>query len=208
MQQQVMMALVGYLMILVASFFVLQVGRHVSRNNRSVSLPRVLRTMRTGDLVLFRSRTGIRNVVLGYTHVGMVVGDRVVEAHAAGDAVHLGNARGGVFSYDLAERVSTYDGEVYVARLLTRPRDPGSIERIVREWSSSSYDADHATWIVGSCVLGLPMERPRGVVFCSEMIVRVLQRAGIVSTDVDASCTTPDHLASFGVFGSPRRIVW
>lgn len=162
--------------------------------------------MRTGDILLFRPREGVRKWVLGYTHVGIVVGDQILEAHARGDVTELGNEGGGVFAYDIESRIAAYDGDVYWARLRA-PRPPkGTIERIAASFERHEYDHDHVSWLVGTCALGMPLPRRPNVVFCSELVTRILQRAGVVSRGIDPSCMTPDHVAELDAFASPVRL--
>lgn len=177
-----------------------------SSSDASVPLAEVVRTASSGDVLLFRARRGVRRLLMDYTHAGIVVGPRVVEAHATGDGSALGNPHSGVFAYDLARRVRTYDGTVYLARLRARPNAPGDIERVAAEFERAPYDARHASWVVGACTLGLPLKRRPGAVFCSELVVKILQRVGIVGSNVRASCTRPDQLLDLGMFGPPERI--
>jgi len=172
-----------------------------------MALSDAIRSMRTGDVLLFRPRVGgLRTWLLGYTHVGMIVGDsNVVEAHDAGDVTELGNRGGGVYAYNVAARVNAYDGDVYWSRL-SSPPPSGTIESIVSTYQNHGYDDDHVSWLMGTCVLGLPLPRRPNVVFCSELVTRVLQRAGVLSADIDPSCMTPDHVADLDVYEPPVRL--
>jgi len=177
----------------------------------AVSIEDVRRRWSTGDILLFRSSNSSwisSSTVMQYTHIGIVVDGKVVEAHGKGDGRHLGNGASGVFAYDVEARVRTYPGTVHWSRLRA-PRDQerdARIRRAVRRLAERKYDFDHVAWLVSSCSLRVPLVRPNDVVFCSELVVDVLQRAGLVSTDIDASCVCPDDVAAMPLFDAPRPI--
>lgn len=178
--------------------------------SRPVTMQRVLDEAKTGDLILFRwgTRGPVESSVSYFSHVGMILEGKLVEAHARGDTEHLGNPEGGIFAYDIAERLGTYEGSVYWAPLV-HPLSRQTIRRLqttVEDLSDTPFDHGYPEWYIGGCMLGLGLEKNKGL-FCSEFMARVLQGAGLIRSTVNASCQTPDAIATnHGLYMKPHLI--
>lgn len=175
--------------------------------------------LRTGDLVLFRSRAAdpLRSVVSAFSHVGMVVDPGkgsgrpklVLETHHEGDTDHMGfKRRGGVNLYDLDHRVATYDGNVYVLSL-----DPGftldgaAVLDRVGAYAKMPFADGYRSWYIQQCMLRRGPRQPPTAVFCSQFVGLVLRDFGVLPPDANVWCLNPQSFVAMeGVYASLKKI--
>lgn len=164
-----------------------------------------LTSARTGDVVLFRwDGTGIvHDLVSTYSHVGLVIvrdGEPwILETHKVGDARDLGYGGDGVRAYPLAERVQTYPGAAWILRLHpSLSVSSKDLERAFASLESTPYDY-HSTKRMASCfvdtVLGVGGSHASHKMFCSEFVGELLRRLGVLSSEYDTACLTPESFA-------------
>ena len=175
--------------------------------------------MKTGDLVLFSSDASFTRMFVRFTHVGLIVDDRLVlEMHRAGDrgTGHLrnyfeGGRPTGPKLYDLRARIAAYPGRVWIAPLLVRSSPP-KMDHLSR-YRDLEFDDAYVWRYLRSCVadrwFGLAdrwfghRKSPTSV-FCAEFVGMVLRDAAGI--DIDVGCLTPCSLASLPPFGAPERV--
>ena len=193
--------------------------------------PRQDMTLKTGDLLLFKSRCWdvVVAVRTSFTHVGLVciVDDTsfVVETHGDDD---IPGQRGGVHMYKAAERIRGYDGTVAHLPLrhpLTREQTCRLLARAA-ELQAVPYDANHKTHFLKNClprcVPGFswfswfsswfvwgehyPEKPGRSAMFCSEFVAVLLQSAGVLPREADAACMAPDDFIGMRQFAEPSEM--
>lgn len=192
-------------------------GAYKKRGVRVQGLPSDgVDSLRTGDVILFRWRgiSGAHELVSAFSHVGLVVVPRdgtrwVVEIHKDGDARAMGVEGGGVRAYPLRQRVATYPGTAYALKL-DRARfdvDAAAILGALPELVSTPYDTAHKTHLGEHCVPKAvcpscfgPSPKRDGM-FCSEFVGVLLQRAGVLPSDTDTGCLTPESFVHVRVNG-------
>lgn len=169
----------------------------------AVPLDVVARTAQTGDLILFRANDGNALVRLytPFTHVGMVVVEThggkktyVLETHRRGD-VNPSDIVGGVQMYDLAERISRYDGRVCYARL-KRPLTDGqrlAMLDLAYRYRNVPYHEAYVRHYVSHCMLGIGPGKTDETMFCSEFIGLLFRHVGMY--DGDTQCLAPVDVA-------------
>jgi hypothetical protein len=79
----------------------------------------VMKQLRTGDLILFKSETHWRSAIIGYyTHIGVVVQVenqlKIFEADLPNGKTHESQNKNGIHCHDLEQRLKKYHGRVYV----------------------------------------------------------------------------------------------
>lgn len=184
--------------------------------DRSAAIPLdvVARTAQTGDLVLFRANGGnvLVRLYTPFTHVGMVVVEShggkktyVLETHRRGDVNPSDpHDAGGVRMYDLAERVSRYEGTVCYARLKRPLADCRRLAMLdlAYRYRNVPYHEAYVRHYVSHCMLGIGPGKTDETMFCSEFIGLLF---GIDRER--ARCMTPMDVATMGHHERPSRIV-
>lgn len=173
---------------------------------RLARLERILEMSKTGDLVLFRWNTvdALHEVFTSFTHVGMVVdimGEKhILETHMEGDAVNIGVMDGGVHMYPFKQRVSAYDGEVF---LLVRDQDIDETTEetfklvTLPQLYDIPFDDAHRDHFKHYCIPNMLcswcMTRPdvRPGMFCSEFVGHLLKELKLQGSGFETGCLTP-----------------
>lgn len=164
---------------------------------------------RAGDLVLFRSPfvDPVHEVYSFFTHVGVLYVDRgrlrILETHRFDDTLNNGRFTSGVHTYDARERLSTYDGDVFLLTLnpaLARPGLSGAIAQRFDAYAATPFNEDYTAFIVSNCLFG-----PSGgsqkldALFCSQFVGRVLVDVGLLPPTTDVRCLTPESFTDMRV---------
>lgn len=157
-----------------------------------------LADIRSGDIVLFETagarRSLLESAATSFSHVGIVVdgGSRILEAH--GPEV---TGTPGTFTYDLKNRVSTYKGAIWIARY-PRQQVPPTI--LPARYVGIPYDS----WYLRTFVFG---RRGASIIFCSELVARVLRDDLGMRSNRTPHRTTPDDLATVYDPDGPFRLL-
>lgn len=161
----------------------------------SVSAEDVMRSARTGDVLLYRSRTASRSflVLNPYTHVSTIVRHKgrafSVEIHAAGDGP-TGLEGEGVYAYPLEQRLATNGQrtDLFLVRRQGPDIDASSLALPVVPYNTS-YVRDEAT-----ChFLGISPDISKKM-HCANFASFVLRELGIARAA--ASCVRPIDVVS------------
>ncbi len=186
--------------------------------------------MRTGDVIAFSGKGRVSEIIKWktgspYSHVGLVL--EVDLYGGIGDAVFLiesttlsnlpdiktGEFREGVQLHFLSNRVDSYDGEIWWVPLKDGLSQTAEFK--LQKWlrgkhqSRTKYDnfqvfgagLDLFDWIPG-----LEMEPDFSSLFCSELVMKALQMAGVVSDDINPSEQTPDDVVKYSCFDNVIKI--
>ena len=188
------------IVVVVVVVAIVAVAAVVTPTMDAVPIDVVAKSARTGDLLLFQSAENIVRLYTPFTHIGMVVyhGGRtyVVETHQQGDV--LPTDAGGVHMYDLAERVSRYDGRVCYTRL-KRPLTDGqglAIHGLVYRYRDVPFYSSYIRHYVTHCILGVDREKTDRSIFCSEFIGLLFKHIGMY--DGETQCLVPMDVIKFG----------
>lgn len=188
--------LIGLGLAVVVAVAVAAVVTPTMDDRSAVPLDVVARTAQTGDLILFRANEGnvLVRLYTPFTHVGMVVdhGGKtyVLETHRRGD-VNPSDIFGGVKMYDLAERVSRYDGRVFYARL-KRPLTDGqrlAMLDLAYMYRNVPYHEAYVRHYISHCILGISPGKTDETMFCSEFIGILFRHVGMY--DGNTQCLAP-----------------
>ncbi len=196
---------------------------------RCVIRSSLLRSMKTGDLLAFSGKSRTSRLIRWatrspYSHVALiwrlsglrffngvlVVIESTTEAGLPDAVTH--ELRKGVQIHFLAQRVDAYHGAVWWVPL-QRPLHRRE-EKAMAEWLQQAhckripYDTAQA---IGAGLdlfdhLGLQNEPDYSALFCSELVARALQVAGLLDEAANPSEMTPQDVVSLELFGTPVRI--
>lgn len=180
------------------------------------SLSDVLLHVKTGDLLVCRSRYGAWDlpgrIMSPVTHVGMVVRDHsgaciVVETHAAGDTKQLGVAESGVHVYPLDQRIQTYEGQVYLCQMTSHlsAQQEHALRKALMDLKDVPFESNYRRHFITHCFVGrrCPTGQPREAMFCSEYLALALVHAGLLPSDTITECMSPSSLLDMQVNGYP-----
>ena len=180
-----------------------------------VSLEHALTKVKTGDLVVCRSRYGALDlpvrIVSPVTHIGMVVRDhsgaRVVETHAAGDTKQLGVTESGVHAYPLDQRIRTYEGQVYLCQMTSRlnAQQERALRKALMDLKDVPFESNYRNHFITRCFIGRrqPTGQPREAMFCSEYLALAMVHAGLLPPDTITECMSPSSLLDLRVNDYP-----
>ena len=171
--------------------------------------------MRTGDVIAFSGKGRVSEVIKTYTrsdisHVGIVFKNEngrviIMESTTLLDKPDLvtGEFIKGVQQQYLSDRIKAYDGLVYWCGLTENIKIQKQADMI--KWLSdvhgkrTSYDALGAV-LAGSYALNtfdFARDEDFSSLFCSELVTKALQIAGVVSDKVLAASQTPQDVLNF-----------
>jgi hypothetical protein len=164
-------------------------------------------SLKTGDLVLFSSSRKWTRMFLRFTHVGMIIvlpkrAPFILEIHQKGDVSPLLDS-GRLVMYDFWERVHQYPGRVYVAPLRNEEvlGVSRSLDQFFNQYEPYEYYDKYASHFIKKCIFGMPCKKPPHLVYCSELIGRML--GGFDNTE----CLTPAGLLDLGFHDRPRVVM-
>jgi len=182
--------------------------------------------MKTGDLIAFSGNAGFSNVIKWatrspYSHVGMVIesdlgsgfGDSilVIESTLQTTVLDANNKQAikGIQLHWLSKRVELYDGAVHWLNLNTpmAPEKQAEMEAWLRETHNKKVPYDYLQ-IYDAAIdwfdeLGLTNQPDFSRIFCSELVAKALQIAGVIDPNINASEQTPDDVVKFICYDRP-----
>ncbi len=186
-------------------------------------------SMKTGDVIAFSGNGRVSKIIKWktkspYSHVGIVLDTNM---QGMGKAVlmmestalcHIpdvlsGKIMNGVQMHFLSRRLETYDGSAWWLPLkeLLPPYAVFNLQSWLREkrLEHVPYDKmqvlgagmDFFDWIPG-----LANEKDFSSLFCSELVTKALQIAGVVNDNINPSEQTPADVVAMGCFGGVVRV--
>lgn len=180
--------------------------------------------MKVGDLIAFSGKSRVSNLIKWKTktdisHVGMVYDTDIagkwrvelIESTSISDLKdpHKGRYVKGVQRNYLSDVIKAYDGQVYWMPLklrLTSGKQAAMISWLFTQWQNEvDYDTKGAIKAGLKIIelLGIERQPDFSTLFCSEMVARAYQIAGLLDTNINASRETPADTEKYA-FLNPR----
>jgi hypothetical protein len=182
--------------------------------------------MKTGDVIAFSGKAGFSSLIKWatnspYSHVGMVLtahlgggfGESVliIESTTETDLTDVDNRQviKGVQLHWLSKRIKMYEGEVFWVPLKDPLPPEGSVE--MEAWLRKTHNQKvpyDSVQVMGAGLdlferLGLGNQPDFSKLFCSELVARALQIAGVVDPNLSASEQTPKDVVDFPCLQAP-----
>ena len=185
--------------------------------------------MQTGDLIAFSGNAGFSNVIKWatrspYSHVAMVVksnlgsgfGDSilVMESTLQTSVLDANNKKAikGIQMHWLSKRIDLYEGSVYWVGLKNPlpPEKKAEMESWLRKTHNEKVPYDYVQ-IYNAAIdwfdeVGLSNQPEFSRIFCSELVAKALQIAGVIDSNLNASEQTPDDVVKFPCFKEPVEL--
>lgn len=180
--------------------------------------------MKVGDLIAFSGKSNVSNIIKWKTktdisHVGMVydtdiTGEKRVELiestsiSALKDPYKKKFVKGVQRNY-LSDVIDSYDGQVYwlpLKRKISKGKEAAMLSWLFTTWQEEvDYDAKGAIKAGLKIIelLGIERQPDFSTLFCSEMVARAYQIAGLLDENINASRQTPADTENY-VFLNPR----
>lgn len=182
--------------------------------------------IKTGDLIAFSGNAGFSNMIKWatrspYSHVGIVLkadldngfGDSilVIESTLQTTVLDANNKQAikGIQMHWLSKRIDLYQGAVYWLNLKTpiAPEKKAEMEAWLRETHNKKVPYDYLQ-IYNAAIdwfdqLGLSNQPEFSTLFCSELVAKALQIAGLVDPRINPSEATPDDVIKYPCFKEP-----
>ena len=202
----------------------------MSRNPSSIETYEQYRSqMKTGDLIAFSGNAGFSNVIKWatrspYSHVGIVVkcnlgsgfGDSilVMESTLQTSVLDANNktAIKGIQMHWLSKRIDLYSGSVYWLGLKKpiAPAKKAEMESWLRKTHNEKVPYDYVQ-IYNAAIdwfdeVGLSNQPEFSSIFCSELVAKALQIAGVIDSNLNASEQTPDDVVKFPCYKEPVEL--
>jgi hypothetical protein len=160
---------------------------------RCVNIDDVYDDLRTGDLILFRSKRWIRYFTY-FTHVGLIVdfhGKKyILDLNQKNFEIY--GVKSGVKLYDMYNRINKFNGEIYFfkmnSRIMTNEKITRFFERM-NDYFKIKFDSNLYVNIIKR-KLGIRVTNRDGM-FCSEFIGYILQDLNILDSKYDISLIFP-----------------
>ncbi len=185
--------------------------------------------MKSGDVIAFDGHVGFSALIKLFTkspylHVGMVLRD---ESALFGETllliksttnIKLSDADGkqaikGVQQHFLSQRLAMFDGSAYWVRLKA-PIHQAKLNKML-SWLRSTYAEKVPYGYARACgvalakiedACGMEIQPNDSTLFCSELVTKALQLAGIVNGSIDPTSQTPANVVNFNFFENPVLI--
>lgn len=184
--------------------------------------------MKTGDVIAFSGKGHFSNIIKGYTdsdisHVGIVYSAhnirgkqriKIMESTTLNSIADCdtGEFVKGVQKQFLSDRLASYDGQAYWYKL--KPALDSKRQLFMLQWLSDKhgkkvpYDTLQA---IGSAAdkldfLGFENEPDFSSLFCSELVCKGLQIAGVVDENINPSEQTPADVVSYSILDDRVQI--
>lgn len=186
--------------------------------------------IKTGDVIAFSGNSLVSKIIKWktgspYSHVGIVldvnmggaIGQSILFIEStilnnAADLKHLEFIKG-VQMHFLSKRLESYDGSAWWLPLQEEllPHQTHNIQSWLRQIHNEKvkYDAiqalgagmDFFDWFPG-----IENEKDFSSLFCSELVTKALQVAGLIDDNINASEQTPADVAGFDCFSDAVRL--
>lgn len=151
--------------------------------------------LKTGDLILFRSKRWVRYLTY-FTHVGMIVDFHGKKYILDLNQKNLDNygVNSGVKMYDLYDRIRKFNGEIYILEMHHSMMNETRKEKFFRnlnKYFKIKFDSNVYMNIL-KMKLGFKLNsNNRDGLYCSEFIGYILQDLEILNKNVDISMILP-----------------
>lgn len=185
-------------------------------------------SLKTGDVIAFSGKGRASEIIKWYTnsefsHVGIVLNTSMTEIGSivllieSTSLVNIPDAVTkelwkGVQIHILSNRLNNYDGEAWVLPLKSPLNEARS--RDMQQWLRRThtdkipYDTVQAIGAGADLIdmFGIVNEPDFSSLFCSELVTKALQIAGVVPAYVNPSEITPADVSRFECFDEPIKI--
>lgn len=171
------------------------------------SLDEIYNLAENGDLIYFRWKevSFFHEIISPFTHIGIIIINPetkeklIVESHLAGDTKHLGNDKGGIHTYPLKLRLSTYDGYTFLSKLKTPPTDTDTSifwKNIETFKSDIPFNNKYEEYFKKTCLKkrlckGCFDTENKKDMFCSEFVGFALKQLNVLPKDFNHECLAP-----------------
>lgn len=159
----------------------------------NVNIDNIYDLLRTGDLILFRSKRWIRYFTY-YTHVGMIVNFNgkkyILDLNQKNFDIYA--VKSGVKLYDMYNRINKFNGDIFILEINKYVMTDDKINTFFRNMNNYfkiKFDSNVYLNII-KLKLGFKVKNRNGM-FCSEFIAYILQDLNIIDKQYDISCILP-----------------
>jgi hypothetical protein len=171
------------------------------------SLDEIYNLAENGDLIYFRwtKVSFLHEMISPFTHIGIIIINPetneklIVESHLAGDTKHIGNDKGGINTYPLKLRLSTYDGYTFLSKIKIHPTDTDTLifwRNLETFKSNIPFNNKYEEYFKKTCIKRRLCEgcfdvEKRDDMMCSEFVGFALKQLNILPKDFNHECLAP-----------------
>lgn len=168
--------------------------------------------LKTGDLVLFTGTGLVSNIIKlsgEFTHIGMIVNFLEYDFTCLWESTTLSTLKDlesgtlikGVQLVPLSKRISTYDGDIAIRKLIGVKPDIRTNKALLdfrRNFNGRKYEKSIMDLIGSAFDIFADKVEDLSTLFCSELVAEAYQRMGLLSEDTPSDMYSPSDFSEEG----------